>query len=98
MLCSAVLSHPRGIHGTDASISRVIDIGKIACSGLRSEIGLGPVVQRVMANGYNAKEASSIVAAAANNMCRDTIPYINATLNSPPAPPPQGEAVRDQIS
>ncbi|MDZ5087381.1 MULTISPECIES: DUF732 domain-containing protein [Mycobacteriaceae] len=69
------------------SISDIIDIGKLACSNLRS--GTPQYAGSVATSaGYSSSEVGIIILAATNNMCPDQIPTLRAYVQSafPPSP------------
>ncbi|BBZ55229.1 DUF732 domain-containing protein [Mycolicibacterium phocaicum] len=72
-----------------SSISGVIDAGKMTCRLLRSGAGVPGALGFLSRVGYARYESATIVVAAADNMCPDVEPVIDAFLNQP-----TGEGVR----
>ncbi|MDQ2636766.1 MAG: DUF732 domain-containing protein [Actinomycetota bacterium] len=65
----------------------MMELGKKTCYNLRTGTPLGGILSYlVQREGFAGYEASTIVSAAATNMCPDTIPFIEAQLKAPPAP------------
>jgi hypothetical protein len=61
-----------------ASISDVIDLGKLACSNLRNTGSVPRALGMVQQAGYGAYESGIIVGAAANQMCPDVAPLVSS--------------------
>jgi hypothetical protein len=68
-----------------ASISDVIDTGKMTCRLLRSGAGVTAAMNFVARDGYASYETAIVVVAAAQNMCPDVMPVLNAYVNAGPA-------------
>lgn len=64
-----------------ASITDVIDQGKLACRLMRSGAGVPAALNFVARGGYSDYETGIIVAAASLNMCPDTQPVVRAFLH-----------------
>ena len=65
----------------------MMDLGKETCYSLRTATPLGGILRYLVnQQGFAGYEAATIVAAAATNMCPDTIPYLESQLNAPPPP------------
>jgi hypothetical protein len=76
----------QGVYYRD--ITGMMELGKKTCYNLRTGTPLGGILgYLVQQEGFAKYEAAMIVGSAASNMCPDTIPYLEAQLNSPlPAP------------
>jgi len=66
-----------------SSVSGVIDAGKMTCRILRSGGGVPAAMGFLGRAGYERYEAATIIVAAADDMCPDTQPVIDAFLNQP---------------
>jgi hypothetical protein len=65
----------------------MMDLGKQTCFNLRAATPLGEILKYLVnQQGFAGYEAATIVAAAATNMCPDTIPYLESQMNAPPPP------------
>ncbi|GCB01823.1 DUF732 domain-containing protein [Mycolicibacterium sp. NCC-Tsukiji] len=64
-----------------ASVSGVIDAGKMTCRILRSGGGVPGAMAFLGRAGYERYEAATIIVAAVDDMCPDTQPVIDAFLN-----------------
>lgn len=64
-----------------ASITDVIDQGKLVCRLMRSGAGVPVALNFVARGGYPDYETGIIVAAASFNMCPDTQPVVRAFLH-----------------
>ena len=69
----------RGIYY--ASISEVIDLGKLACSRLRAGVSPQWAGDAAFSAGYASFEAAIIVVEATKNMCPDQIPVLQAYVD-----------------
>ncbi len=75
------------------NILDMIDIGKAICHSIRNGNALGSVNDALASNGwYSAQERGIIVVAAANTMCPDIWPALNAQVQ-PQAPSPVAPVV-----
>lgn len=72
----------RGVYYS--SISDVIDTGKMTCRLLRGGAGVPAAMNFVARDGYASYETAIIVVAAAQNMCPDVMPVLNAYVNAGP--------------
>jgi hypothetical protein len=77
-----------GITYPDGSISEMIDIGKAVCHDLRSGTSPGLVASKLGKVGYSGYEQGTIMGAAANGMCSDTWPELNAWAHAATSRPP----------
>lgn len=64
-----------------SSVSGVIDAGKMTCRILRSGGGVPGAMGFLGRAGYERYEAATIVVAAADDVCPDVEPVIDAFLN-----------------
>ncbi|OBB22010.1 hypothetical protein A5792_08295 [Mycolicibacterium peregrinum] len=69
-----------------ASISDVIDDGKMACRMLRGGASVPAALNYVAGDGFAEYEAVVIVVAAAQNMCPDVMPTLAAYANADSGP------------
>ncbi|MDH6194442.1 hypothetical protein M2272_001071 [Mycobacterium frederiksbergense] len=67
-----------------ASITDVIDAGKMACRMLRGGTGVPAALDYVASDGYTRYETVIVVVAAAQNMCPDVMPVLTAYANAGP--------------
>jgi hypothetical protein len=72
----------RGVYYS--SISDVIDTGKMTCRLLRSGAGVPAAMNFVARNGYASYETAIVVVAAAQYMCPDVLPVLDAYVNAGP--------------
>lgn len=74
-------------HGVYSNnIESVINEGKATCAALRREISLDTILDGLETKGsFSPEDAALVVVAASDDMCPDTIPFINAFINPPPA-------------
>lgn len=73
----------RGVYYS--SISDVIDTGKMTCRLLRSGAGVPTAMNFVARSGYASYETAIVVVAAAQNMCPDVLPVLDAYVNAGPS-------------
>ncbi|MDV3130187.1 DUF732 domain-containing protein [Mycobacterium sp. 21AC1] len=64
-----------------ASITDVIDSGKMACRLMRGGAGVPAALNYVAGGGYADYETAIIVTAAATAMCPDVMPVVNDFIN-----------------